>query len=75
MAGLLIAMCTLNVATLLLLRSTARIREMSMRYALGAKSSRIVRQLLIEGGMVGGGRSGRRAGLVSRAGADPGAAE
>ncbi len=53
MSGLLIAMCTLNVATLLLLRSTARIREMSMRYALGAKSSRIVRQLLIEGGMLG----------------------
>ena len=53
MSGLLIAMCTLNVATLLLLRSAARIREMSMRYALGAKSSRIVRQLLIEGGMLG----------------------
>ena len=53
MAGLLIAMCTLNVATLLLLRSTARVREMSMRYALGAKSSRIVRQLLIEGGLLG----------------------
>jgi putative ABC transport system permease protein len=53
MAGLLIAMCTLNVATLLLLRSAARVREMSMRYALGARSSRIVRQLLIEGGMLG----------------------
>ena len=53
MAGLLIAMCALNVATLLLLRSAARIREMSMRYALGAKSSRIVRQLLIEGGLLG----------------------
>ena len=53
MAGMLIAMCTLNVATLLLLRSAARVREMSMRYALGAKSSRIVRQLLIEGGMLG----------------------
>jgi predicted permease len=53
MAGLLIAMCALNVATLLLLRSAARVREMSMRYALGAKSSRIVRQLLIEGGMLG----------------------
>jgi predicted permease len=53
MSGLLIAMCTLNVATLLLLRSAARVREMSMRYALGAKSSRIVRQLLIEGGLLG----------------------
>ena len=53
MAGLLIAMCCLNVATLLLLRSTARVREMSMRFALGAKSSRIVRQLLIEGGLLG----------------------
>jgi predicted permease len=54
MAGLLIAMCTLNVATLLLLRSAARVREMSMRYALGAKSGRIVRQLLLEGGLLGG---------------------
>ena len=53
MAGLLMAMCGLNVATLLLLRSSARVREMSMRYALGAKSSRIVRQLLIEGGLLG----------------------
>lgn len=53
MAGLLIAMCCLNVATLLLLRSAARVREMSMRYALGANSSRIVRQLLIEGGLLG----------------------
>jgi putative ABC transport system permease protein len=53
MAGLLLAMCGLNVATLLLLRSAARVREMSMRYALGAKSSRIVRQLLMEGGLLG----------------------
>jgi len=53
MAGLLVAMCTLNVATLLLLRSTVRMREMVMRYALGAKSGRIMRQLLIEGGLLG----------------------
>ncbi|HEX4037059.1 MAG TPA: ABC transporter permease [Acidobacteriaceae bacterium] len=53
MAGLLVAMCALNVATLLLLRSTARVKEMAMRYALGAKSSRIVRQLLLEGGLLG----------------------
>jgi putative ABC transport system permease protein len=60
MAGLLVAMCTLNVATLLLLRSTVRMREMVMRYALGAKSGRIVRQLLIEGGLLGlvGGSAG-----------------
>jgi predicted permease len=62
MAGLLLAMCALNVATLLLLRSAARVREMSMRYALGAKSSRIVRQLLIEGGMLGA--AGVAGGLV-----------
>jgi len=60
MAGLLVAMCGLNVATLLLLRSTARVKEMAMRYALGAKSSRIVRQLLLEGGLLGlvGGAAG-----------------
>jgi predicted permease len=53
MAGLLVAMCAINVATLLLLRATARAREMSMRYALGAKRSRIVSQLLVEGGVLG----------------------
>ena len=63
MAGLLLAMCGLNVATLLLLRSAARVKEMSMRYALGAKSSRIVRQLLIEGGMLGA--AGAAAGLAA----------
>jgi putative ABC transport system permease protein len=62
MAGLLLAMCALNVATLLLLRSAARVREMSMRYALGAKSARIVRQLLVEGGMLGA--AGAAAGLA-----------
>jgi putative ABC transport system permease protein len=53
MAGLLVAMCVINVATLLLLRATARAREMSMRYALGARRSRIVTQLLCEGGLLG----------------------
>jgi putative ABC transport system permease protein len=53
MAGLLILLCAINVATLLLLRAVARVREMSMRYALGARRSRIVAQLLIEGGLLG----------------------
>ncbi len=53
MAGLLVAMCAINVATLLLLRASARAREMAMRYALGARRSRIVSQLMVEGGMLG----------------------
>jgi predicted permease len=62
MAGLLVAMCAINVATLLLLRAAGRAREMSMRYALGAKRSRIVSQLLVEGGLLG--ISGAVAGLL-----------
>jgi putative ABC transport system permease protein len=53
MAGLLVAMCALNVATLLLLRAASRAREMSMRYAVGATRSRIAGQLLLEGGLLG----------------------
>jgi predicted permease len=62
MAGLLVVMCAINVATLLLLRAAGRAREMSMRYALGAKRSRIVLQLLVEGGLLG--ISGAAAGLA-----------
>jgi predicted permease len=62
MAGLLVAMCAINVATLLLLRSAARAREMSMRYALGAGRSRIVSQLFVEGGILG--LAGTLAGLA-----------
>ncbi|MGO9336957.1 MAG: ABC transporter permease [Terracidiphilus sp.] len=53
MAGLLVTLCAINVATLLLLRAAGRTREMSMRYALGAKRRRIVSQLLVEGGLLG----------------------
>jgi putative ABC transport system permease protein len=63
MASLLVAMCVINVATLLLLRASGRTREMSMRYALGARRSRIVSQLLVEGGIFG--LLGAAVGLVS----------
>ncbi len=62
MAGLLVVMCAINVATLLLLRASARAREMSMRYALGARRGRVVSQLLTEGGVLG--LSGAAAGLM-----------
>lgn len=62
MAGLLVVMCAINVATLLLLRAAGRAREMSMRYALGAKRGRVVSQLLVEGGLLG--LAGSLAGLA-----------
>ena len=66
MAGLLVAMCAINVATLLLLRAAGRAREMSMRYALGAKRGRIISQLLVEGGLLGTGRGRGGPGACAR---------
>ena len=62
MSALLVLLCAINIATLLLLRAAARAREMSMRYALGAKRHRIVMQLLVEGGLLG--LAGAAAGLA-----------
>ena len=53
MALLVIAMAVVNVASLLLVRAAARVREFSMRYALGATNTQILRQLLAEGLLLG----------------------
>jgi putative ABC transport system permease protein len=60
MVLLVVLMAAVNVASLVLVRSAGRVREFSMRYALGAKRSRVIRQLLMEGLLLGvlGGTAG-----------------
>ena len=57
MVGLLTLMAAANVGSLLLVRASARNREMSVRYSLGATRGRVIGQLLAEGlglGLAGG---------------------
>lgn len=54
MVLLVAAMAVVNVASLLLVRGASRVREFSVRYALGASSGQVIRQLLCEGLLLGG---------------------
>jgi predicted permease len=53
MALLVIGMAVVNVASLMLVRAASRAREFSVRYALGATGRQILRQLLVEGLLLG----------------------
>ncbi len=53
MALLVLIISSVNVASLLMVRSAGRVREFSLRAALGASSGRVLSQLLLEGLLIG----------------------
>lgn len=61
--GLLLVIACVNVASLLLVRSETRRRELAVRRALGATRARLIRQFVIEGVVLVG--IGTGAGLLS----------
>jgi putative ABC transport system permease protein len=60
--GLLLATAVGNIVSLQLARTTARLREMAIRAAIGAGIVRVTRQLLVESLLIGG--AGGAAGLA-----------
>ena len=60
LTGLVLLVAASNIGNLVLSRATGRARELGVRIALGARRSRIVRQLVVETMPLGLGRRGRR---------------